>query len=66
MSKLAGVKIEKDTQGRTKRVTFDMKQHKIFLEDYLDHLEIVSAVNEPTIPWEDAVKKLDKKHKAQK
>ena len=63
MSKLAGVKFERDTRGRVKKVTLDMKKHSAFLEDYLDHLKIEEAKKDAEfIPWDDAVKVLDKQH----
>jgi len=63
MSKLAGVKFERDTRGRVKKVTLDMKRHSAFLEDYLDHLQIEEAKKDAEfIPWDDAVKELDKHH----
>jgi len=62
MSKLAGVKIERDASGKARKVVFDLKQHRQFVEDYLDHLAILAAKDEPSFLWEDAVKELDKKH----
>jgi len=66
MSKLAGIKFEKDSKGRVKSVTFDLKRHAAFLEDYLDHLLIEDAKKDAEfIPWEEAVKELHKHHHLQ-
>ena len=63
MSKLAGVKLEKDTLGRIRKVTLDMKYHAQFIEDYLDRLKIAEAKkNADFVAWEDVKTELDKKH----
>ena len=63
MSKLAGVKFERDARGKVKKVILNMKEHSAFLKDYLDHLSIEEAKKDAEfIPWEEAVKELDKHH----
>ena len=63
MGKLAGVKLEKDTSGRVKKVTLDMKYHALFIEDYLDRLKIAEAKKSADfVAWEDVRTELDKKH----
>ena len=63
MSKLAGVKLEKDTLGRIRKVTLDMKHHARFIEDYLDRLEIAAAKkNAVYVSWDAVKAELDKKH----
>jgi hypothetical protein len=63
MNRLAGIKFEKDTHGRVKKVILDMKYHAQFLEDYLDHLKIEQGKNNPDfVAWEDLKAELDKKH----
>ena len=53
MQKLAGVKIEKDSHGKARKITFDLKVHGDALEDYIDNLIIDSRKDEETIPWEE-------------
>jgi hypothetical protein len=63
MSRLVGVKFERDTKGMIKKVTPDMNKHAAFLEDYLDHLKIEEAKKDAAfIPWPEAVKELNKLH----
>jgi hypothetical protein len=63
MSKMTGVKFEKDTLGRVRKVTLDMKYHAQFVEDYLDHLKIEEAKkNAVFVDWEDVKAQLDRKH----
>jgi len=63
MSKLAGVKFEKDSLGKIKKVILDMKHHAQFIEDYLDHLKIAAGKKDANfIPWENVKAELDKKH----
>ena len=63
MSKLAGVKLEKDVSGRIRKVTLDMKHHARFIEDYLDRLEIAAAKkNAVYVEWNEVKAELDKKH----
>jgi hypothetical protein len=62
MNRVPGVKIERDAKGKASKVIFDLKQHRKFIEDYLDHLAIQSAKDEPSILWTDALEILDKKH----
>jgi hypothetical protein len=63
MRKPAGVKFEKDTLGRVRKVTLDMKYHAVFVEDYLDHLKIEEAKKNPDfVAWEELKVQLDKKH----
>lgn len=63
MSKLAGVKLEKDTSGNIKKVTLDMKYHARFIEDYLDRLKIAAAKKDSDfVAWETVKAELDNKH----
>ena len=63
MSKLAGIKFEKDLHGKVKKVILDMKYHAIFIEDYLDHLRIESAKKDADfVAWENVKAELDNKH----
>ena len=60
MGKLAGVKYEKDSMGRVKSVTLDMKYHSRFLEDYIDRLKIEQAKKDATFKdWEEIKTELD-------
>lgn len=63
MSKLTGIKFEKDLNGKVRKVTLDMKYHSQFIEDYIDHLKIEKAKKDADfIAWEDVKTELDKKH----
>ncbi len=63
MGKLAGVKYEKDSRGRVKSVTLDMKYHSRFLEDYIDRLKIDEAKKDATFKdWEEIKTELDALH----
>ncbi len=63
MGKLAGVKLERDTLGRVKKVTLDMKYHAQFIKDYLDRLKIQDAQKDADfVAWDDVKTELDKKH----
>ena len=62
MARISGVKVIKDSRGYPKQVIFDFKKHKEYLEDYLDHLTVLSLKDEETIPAEEVFRKLDKKH----
>jgi hypothetical protein len=63
MSRLTGIKFEKDTAGRVRKVVLDMKYHAQFVQDYLDHLKIEEAKkNGEFVAWEDVKVQLDKKH----
>lgn len=63
MGKIAGVKLEKDTLGRVRKVTLDMKYHAAFVEDYLDRLKIKERQQDASFTdWEKIKSSLDKKH----
>jgi len=57
MEKLAGVKIERDANGRAKKAIIDLKKHSDFLENFLDHLAIKKAKKGAGfILWDEAKK----------
>ncbi len=63
MGRLAGVKLEKDENGKVKKVTLDMKHHARFVEDYLDRLKIEAAKkNADYVEWDVVKAELNKKH----
>jgi hypothetical protein len=63
MSRLAGVKLEKDAHGRVKKVTLDMKHHAHFLQDYLDALDAEQRIkNGAFISWDDAKVEIERHH----
>jgi len=63
MSRLAGVKFEKDAHGKVKKVTLDMKHHAQFIEDYLDALDAKQRMKTASfITWEDAKKEIETHH----
>ncbi len=63
MSRIAGVKLEKDINGKIRKVTLDMKYHARFIEDYLDRLRIEEGKkNAEFVEWETVKAELDKKH----
>ncbi len=66
MTKISGVTLDKTKDGQIRKITLDLKRldselHEI-VEDLLDHLIIEQRKTEPTVPFEDVVKKLDRKH----
>jgi hypothetical protein len=61
MEKIAGIKMERDGHGKLRKVTFDMKYHAQFVEDYLDNLLIESRKNGKFSPIEEVKARLDKK-----
>jgi hypothetical protein len=62
MARLPGVEFEYDSQGKTKRVVFDMKYHSLFVENYLDHLRIKKAMAGGRFtPWEEVKSRIQKK-----
>ena len=64
MEKIAGIKIERDSKGKPKKVTFDMKYHALFVEDYLDNLPIESRKDGEFSPLDEVKARLDKKFNA--
>lgn len=63
MSKLAGIKFEKNVKGEVKKVIMDMKRHAAFIENYLDHLRIEEAKKSAEfVDWDIVRDELDKKH----
>jgi len=66
MEKIAGIEMERDSHGKLKKVTFDMKYHAQVIEDYLDNLLIASRENGEFSPLSEVKARLDKKFKLQK
>ena len=62
MARIAGIKYHKTVTGKTTAVTINLKKWGAELEDFLDKIEIKKYRNEPTLPLEKVIKKLDKKH----
>jgi len=66
MARIAGVTFDKTKSGEIRKITLDLKrldnELQEIVEDLLDHLIIEQRKNEPTIPFEEVVKKLDRKH----
>ena len=56
--------MERDSNGKLRKVTFDMKYHAQFVEDYLDNLLIESRKDGEFSPIEEVKARLDKKFKA--
>lgn len=61
---IAGIKYEKNIRGVNTHVRIDLKRYgnNELLEDFLDGMEAQQAKNEPTTPWEDVKKRLNKIH----
>jgi hypothetical protein len=55
--------MERDNEGKFRKVTFDMKYHAQFIEDYLDNLLIESRKDGQFSPVEEVKVRLDKKFK---
>ena len=62
MAKIAGITILRNAKGKASKIVFDIKKHRAFIEDYLDHLAIEKHRNEPTSLLEEVLDRLDKKH----
>lgn len=66
MAKIAGVTLDKTKSGEIRKITLDLKkldrELQEVVEDLLDHLVIEQRKNEPTLSFEDVVKRLDRKH----
>ena len=64
MEPIAGLDYEIDAKGIYRKVIIDLKNHgdNEALEDFLDGLDALSTMNEPTTSWEDIKKRMDKKH----
>ena len=58
MAKIAGIKFEKDSRGRAKKVTFDLKLWGEYLEDLFDGLEMEKAKDEDTISLDELRKEI--------
>ena len=58
--------MERGPDGKLRKVTFDMKYHARFIEDYLDNLLIESRKNGKFSPIEEVKARLDKKFKTEK
>jgi len=63
MPAVKGIKFEKDTKGRAKSVTIDLKQHgnDRLLEDYLDNIAADANEKEPRYNFRDVINKIKKK-----
>ena len=63
MSETAGIKYTKDATGRKRylRVDLDMYGENQLLEDFLDGLDVMARKGESTTPFEDFVKKENKR-----
>ncbi len=66
MSRLAGVTLDKNKKGEIKKITLNLKRIDKDLEeavdDLIDHLIVEQRKNEPTIPMEKVIRKLNRKH----
>ena len=62
MGKIAGITILRDAKGKASKVVFNIKKHHSFIENYLDHLAIEKCRNEPSVPLQEVLDRLDKKH----
>lgn len=66
MARISGVTLDKTKSGEIRKITLDLKrldnELQEIVEDLLDHLIIEQRKNEPTTPFEEVVKKIDRKH----
>ena len=64
MEQIAGLSYKTDAEGRKRKVIIDLNRYgdNEALEDFLDGLDALSTINEPTTPWEKIKKRMDKKH----
>ena len=64
MARTAGITIEKNTQGIPRYMRIDLRKfgNNPFIEDFIDSQMIKMREDEELVSWEDAKKRLDKKH----
>ncbi len=55
---MKGINYLTNTKGEKTAVVFDLKQYKEELIDFIDGLEAAARVNEPSVNFEKAVKKI--------
>lgn len=58
MTRIAGLKLIKNSAGKVTHATLSMKHHTKLIEDIIDHKLIVAGRKDEFIPWEVAKKKL--------
>jgi hypothetical protein len=63
MARIAGLKLIKSTSGKVTHVTLSIKHFGSVVEDLIDIAEMEKARKGDTIPWEDAKKIINKKHR---
>ncbi len=61
MARIAGLKLVKSTSGKVTHVTLSRKHFGQIIEDLIDAAEMEKARKSPSIPWEEAKKRLLKK-----
>ena len=61
MSRIAGIKFNKNNKGVIESIAINLKKMGNELEDFLDRLKIQRYKNEPTVAWTNLKNKLDKK-----
>lgn len=61
MARIAGFKTIKNAQGKITAVQLSMKHHANILEDMILAQEMEKAKKGPSVPWEEAKKRIDKK-----
>ncbi len=63
MPQVAGVTIEKDLRGKARYMKIDMKQHgsNELIEDFIDIQEAESRINEDSVPFDEFIKKEEKR-----
>ena len=61
---IAGIKYETDARGKRRFVRIDLKRFgkNKLLEDFLDGMEAESRKDEPSVPWQEAKVRLNKKY----
>ena len=60
---MKGVSYITDAKGHKKAVVIDLKKHAELWEDFHDALEVEARRNDPTIPIEEAEKRLRRNKK---
>lgn len=63
MARIAGLKLHKSTSGKVTHVTLSRKHFTEIVEDLIDVAELKAARKGDTIPWEEARKAINKKHR---
>lgn len=66
MTRIPGISFIYNKKGERVKIVIDIKKHYSFVEDLIDHFDVLSVKNEETIPWEEVQKEFSNKKKKNK